>query len=243
MELELNAAVNHLASVSIAELPPRSRSILGYLANPLAREEESLPGFIQQMHRPPPYRSWCKEATDVTKEVFWIFLHHSNAVPQAPPADPDPSSDAYVTRNFPREHPAVPAAAWVGGVEWDATNYLATHLDLLNALLASLPSRTERNALRGDLQHSGFEKLLGGTLRLCKEKFYGVVHDGLRTWVAAADEDGWDTAFVRLGPIYAEHAEPRGSPRKEGSLLPRLELPALDLGCIGQASSAEGEWV
>ncbi|KAJ4293799.1 hypothetical protein N0V88_005310 [Collariella sp. IMI 366227] len=45
---------------------------------------------------------------------------------------------------------------YVGGVEWDATNYLASHLDLLNALIACTgPSSTDRNALRAQLRISG----------------------------------------------------------------------------------------
>jgi len=45
-----------------------------------------------------------------------------------------------------------------GGVEWDATNYLASHLDMLNGILACLPTREERNALREELLVSGWEK-------------------------------------------------------------------------------------
>ena len=32
---------------------------------------------------------------------------------------------------FPTDRPPVAAAPYVGGVEWEATNYLASHLDLL----------------------------------------------------------------------------------------------------------------
>jgi hypothetical protein len=60
----------------------------------------------------------------------------------------------------------------------------------MNALIASLPTGDERNQLRQELKVSGFEKCMGGSLRTCKEKFYGAVHDGLRTWVSAATEDG-----------------------------------------------------
>lgn len=48
---------------------------------------------------------------------------------------------------------------------------------------------------------------MGGSLRTCKEKFYGGVHDALRTWCVAAREDGWGTRDVREGP-------PRESPKK-----------------------------
>lgn len=41
---------------------------------------------------------------------------------------------------------------------------------------------------------------MGGALRLIKDKLHGVaVHEGLRTWVRAACEDGWDVQEVRFG--------------------------------------------
>ena len=90
-----------------------------------------------------------------------------------------------------------------------------------------------RNTLRAELNASGFEKVFGTTLRTCKEKFYGGVHDGLRAWVAAAVEDGWETHFVREGPTLEEQAagySPKKSPKKKAEPAPQLEAPKLDLG-------------
>ncbi|KAL2162057.1 hypothetical protein VTH06DRAFT_7842 [Thermothelomyces fergusii] len=225
----------------------RARAVLGFLRDPEPREEDRPVDFVLEMRRERPYRVWCKEVVNVTKEVFWIFLHHLNIIPlpsadgkqdQSSSTEPsasegalsttttttpsatgsraaangdstgsssshDPSDDhiSYLVRHFPQERPPVPAAPYVGGVEWDATNYLASHLDLLNAIIACTgPTAAERNALREQLRISGWERCLGGSLRLCKEKFYGAVHDGLRRWVAAAAEDGWDVRDVRYGP-------------------------------------------
>ncbi|KAJ9151243.1 GTPase-binding protein rid1 [Pleurostoma richardsiae] len=148
---------------------------------------------------------------------------------------------SYMARHFPRERAPVPAAPYVGGVEWDATNYLASHLDLLNAIVACTPTAAGRNRLRELARVSGWERCLGGSLRLCKEKFYPGVHEGLRTWVAAAAEDGWDVRDVRFGPP----PEARGPPRKNNAAggggagggrkekaeePPRLEMPRLDFG-------------
>jgi hypothetical protein len=114
----------------------------------------------------------------------------------------------YCVRHFPpSSRPPVPAAPYIGGVEWDATTYLTSHLDLLNGLIASLPNADTRNALRQELKDSGWEKVMGSTLRTCKEKFYGSVHEGLRAWVAAAVEDGWETREVREGPTIEEQVE------------------------------------
>lgn len=198
------------------------------------------------MHVSRPYKLWCREVSNVTKEVFWIFLHHLNVVPLPKPSsshnDSSPADDeeraktlqaTYTHRHFPGSRPPVPAAPYIGGVEWDATTYLTAHLDLLNGLIASLSSTFARNELRAELQASGFEKVLGAVLRTCKEKFYSGVHDGLRAWVAAAAEDGWETSFVREGPTEDEvkdqavKASPKKSPKKKKDLPPQIEAPKL----------------
>lgn len=218
----------HLTAAPIADRSARAATILTYLQDPKPPESERPHGWILEMHQPRPYRVWCREIVNVTKEVFWIFLHHLNVVPlpstassDSPTESPSTTTSArpispktYTQTHFPQPRPPVPAAPYVGGVEWDATNYLAAHLDLLNGLLASLPTSEERNALRTELRASGFEKIMGNTLRTCKEKFYGAVHDGLRTWVAAASEDGWVVRDVRMGKKEGD-ASPQKSPKKK----------------------------
>lgn len=204
--------------------------------------------------------------SNVTKEVFWIFLHHLNVIPLPKPSDswhPDAESDTaakvdadaeqqatYTRRHFPGSRPPVPAAPYIGGVEWDATTYLAAHLDLLNGLLASIPTASARNTLRAELEASGFEKTMGCTLRTCKEKFYSGVHDGLRAWVAAAAEDGWETRYVRNGPSSEERAErarsasPKKLVKKESAPqieASRMELPTLDLGLEAGATTNDDD--
>lgn len=119
----------------------------------------------------------------------------------------------------------MPAAPYVGGVEWEATNYLASHLDLVNGIMACLPTQMERNNLREQMRISGWEKCMGGTLRLCKEKFYGGVHAGLRCWVAASAEDGWNTREVRCGPS-TESLSPKKSPKKAAAVqeAPKIQM-------------------
>ena len=239
----------------------RVKTVLGYLRDPQGKEDERPVSFILEMRRERPYRVWCKEAVSVTKEVFWIFLHHLNIVSLPPSSthastldkidgdgcptgNPEPTIDAgsgssdqfaYMARHFPQERPPVPAAPYVGGVEWDATNYLAGHLDLMNAIIACTgPTAQDRNALRAELRISGWERCLGGSLRLCKEKFYGSIHDGLRTWVAAAAADGWDVRDVRYGPPpesrSASPAKRTGGGKKKVEEAPKIEMPKLDLG-------------
>lgn len=238
-----------------------------YLGEPPKAESERPVDFVLNMHTPRPYKIWGREVSNVTKEVFWIFLHHLNVVAltrnntdngsTANPAGEDErqilQEATYARRHFPGTRPPVPAAPYVGGVEWDATTYLAAHLDLLNGLIASLATAAARNSLRAELQMSGFEKTMGATLRTCKEKFYAGIHDGLRAWVAAASEDGWDTKFVREGPTDEERAEqarcqsPKKSPKKKhGEGPPQLEevkldarMPQLDLKLEGEVQQGE----
>ncbi|KAL2756006.1 hypothetical protein ACRALDRAFT_1050708 [Sodiomyces alcalophilus JCM 7366] len=248
----------YIESAAPQERVIRSKAVLSYLRNPEPKEDERPVPFVLEMRKERPYTVWNKEVVNVTKEVFWIFLHHLNVV--ALPAemssqggfqlDQNPSTTntttntgeqpyAYMYRHFPQPPPPVPAAPYVGGVEWDATNYLASHLDLVNAIIACTPTAEQRNALRNDLRISGWERCLGGSLRLCKEKFYGCVHEALRTWVAAAAEDGWDVRDVRYGPPADSSRSPRkktGGGQKPGGgngaqeAAPRIEMPRLDFG-------------
>ncbi|PGH07395.1 hypothetical protein AJ79_06297 [Helicocarpus griseus UAMH5409] len=244
----LSLLFTHLSSASPDNLVPRARTILSYLRDPTPPEEAQPLNFIANIYQPRPYRVWCKEVSNVTKEVFWIFLHHLNVVPVTKSTGED--SGSYLKRHFPPPRPPVPAAPYVGGVEWDATNYIASHLDLMNGLLAAMPSADERNALRTDLRASGFEKVMGASLRICKEKFYSSVHDSLRLWVAAAAEDGWDYQFVREGPPRgtSDSRSPTkatpGSPKKRAGIVSE-EPPKLDLaGCVARkASGNDGGWL
>ncbi|KXJ86310.1 armadillo-type protein [Microdochium bolleyi] len=245
----------YIQSAAPSDRPIRARTVLGHLRDPEPKEESRPHGFLLGMHRERPYRVWCKEAVSVTKEVFWIFLHHLNIVnlsreketltEQSAPAIDDAT---YMQLHFPSERPPVPAAPYVGGVEWDATNYLASHLELLNAILACTPGRQERNKLRDLFRVSGWERCMGASMRLCKEKFYPSVHDGLRTWVAAAADDGWDVRDVQYGPP----PEPKSpskklyggcdSPKKvmDQEPAPKIDLPKFDFGIEAPQDSGAG---
>ncbi|KAI0450782.1 armadillo-type protein [Xylaria acuta] len=229
--------LTYIKSASPQDRPIRAKTVLGHLRDPEPKEQDRPLGFVLEMRRERPYRVWCKEATSVTKEVFWIFLHHLNIVYL--PRDKEtregrgPSgmdSMTYMRTHFPQERPPVPAAPYVGGVEWDATNYLASHLDLLNAILACTPTAEERNTLRNLFHISGWERCMGGSLRLCKEKFYPGVHDALRTWVAAAAEDGWDVRNVRYGPPPEPKSPTKNRPKKDDQPAPKIEMPNISFG-------------
>ena len=188
--------------------------------------------FILQMHQSRPYQVWCKEMSNVTKEVFWIFIHNLNVIPVPPAPTVDGPPKSYAKTHFPGQRAIVPAAPYVGGVEWDATNYLATHIDLLNGLIAALPTREARNTFRHECQISGFEKLMGH-LRACNPKYYGAVHDSIKVWIGAALEDDWDVKPVRMGPGEGKSTTTspvKMSPKKKAEKPPQIQAPKLDFG-------------
>lgn len=233
----------YLTDSTSCDLTSRARLLLSYLHDPSKPEESQPPGFIASIYHSRPYRVWQREMNNVTKEVFWIFLHHTNIIPYPKISE---ASDSYVSRHFTREHPPVPAAPYIGGVEWDATNYLTAHIDLLNGIIASLPTCEERNKLRQELKDSGFEKTMGVSLRTCKEKFYGCVHEALSTWVGAAMEDGWPYQDVRQGPKQEDvrRMSPKKSPKKKDAA-PMLEMPQFELasGGNGVGDGDDGAWL
>ncbi|KAJ5101675.1 Diaphanous GTPase-binding [Penicillium alfredii] len=200
----VNLLFTHLSAATSGEMAAkRAECILSYLRDPSPMEDSQPVSFIANIYQSRPYRVWCKEVTNVTKEVGRLFHGKAGGFASLQPA------------TLPPPRPPVPAAPYVGGVEWDATNYLAAHLDLLNGLIASLPTADERNQLRSELRASGFEKVMGCSLRTCKEKFYFSVHDCLRIWVAAAVDDGWAYTLVREGPPRGgEPGSPCKSPKK-----------------------------
>lgn len=249
----------YLKSAPILEREKRAKMVLSYFRNPEPSESQRPIGFVLEMRKPRPYQVWCKEVVNVTKEVFWIFLHNLNVIsfprPRNTVKDPmsnssqvspltnlherdEPSnhSHCYMLKHFPQERAPIAAAPYVGGVEWDATNYLASHLDLVNGILACLPNTIERNSLREEMLASGWEKCMGGTLRLCKEKFYSSVHAGLSCWVGAAAEDGWDTQFVRCGPRTDSEKK---IPQKKTLVEEKPVAPKIALNFIGNNVSVE----
>ncbi|KAF2739614.1 hypothetical protein EJ04DRAFT_531512 [Polyplosphaeria fusca] len=229
-ELIVQLLFAHLSAVEDAQLPSRATELLKFLKDPVKEKESSTVPFILQMHQPRPFQVWCKEITNVTKEVFWIFIHHLNVIPV--PAAPEGPPESYAKTHFPGQRAIVPAAPYVGGVEWDATNYIATHLDLVNGLIAALPDKQSRNALRSEFKVSGFEKLMGH-LRACNPKYYGAVHDAVKLWIGAALEDGWDVKPVRMGTGDGKGpSSPVKSPNKSPKKVekaPQLQAPKMDL--------------
>jgi hypothetical protein len=229
-ELIIQIIFAHISMASEPELHSRATELMDYLKDPVKEKQASTVPFVLQMRQPRPYQVWCKEVTNVTKEVFWIFIHHLNVVPIPPSDDELPKS--YAKTHFPGQRAIVPAAPYVGGVEWDATNYLATHLDLLNGIIASLPTREARIAFRSELKVSGFEKVMGH-LRTCNPKYYGAVHDAIKVWIGAALDDDWAVRDVRMGLPDGKPgvgSPVKQSPKKKAEKAPQIQAPEGEIG-------------
>lgn len=236
----------------------RAETLLTYLRDPVPKEEERPLGFVLQMHQERPYRVWCKEVGNVTKEVFWIFLHTLNVIASPTQAEVTRWNDeayldfefGYMKRHFPVPTPPVPTAPYVGSVEWEATNYITSHLFLINGILASLPDERRRK-VREEFRVSRWERCMGDSLRLCKEKLYPGLHAALRDWVSAAAEDGWDTKVVSQGAKSEEerHRSPvRRAPKKGEAPPPQLDLPLLgggrdDESIVSPMKFDDGGWL
>ena len=85
---------------------------------------------------------------------------------------------------------------------------------------------------------------MGVSLRTCKEKLYGGVHEALSTWVGAAVEDGWNHRDVKQGPKITENVKassPNKKSPKKMDAAPKLEMPKLELG--GGAGVEDGGWL
>ena len=237
----INLLHSYLTNSTIGTLSSRARTILGYLRDQSPPQKAQAPAFITSIYYPRPYRTWNKELNNLTKEVFWIFLHHHNIIPYPPePIDPNLS---FQERFFPRDHPPVPAAPYIGGVEWDATAYVTAHLDLINGLIASISSQSERNNLRREMKDSGFEKLMGVSFRTCKEKFYGSVHEALSIWIGAAHEDEWPEKDIRQGPPKDDIVRSPVKKGKKTDQAPKLDMPKLDLDGEDAERPTAGDWL
>ncbi len=163
----------------------RAEQILSYLADPLKPLSERHPDFMEAAYTPRPYKRWVAELERVCRDVFWIFLHSSNMIDVL---------DSEQLSKMNRGAPVVPQG-FVGGVEWEATHYMASYIRLINSILASL-HESERRLLRTEMKRSQFETIMGQKLRKASTKFYGHLHEELTIWVSNAAHDRWNVSSI-----------------------------------------------
>ncbi|KZP00382.1 hypothetical protein CALVIDRAFT_475841 [Calocera viscosa TUFC12733] len=152
-----------LRSLLLTKPPPRAEAQL--FAPPLEEHE-----FIATLHTPRIYKAYLAELSDVCRDYFWVFCHPGNAIWQLEEVD-----ESTV------ERPRAPGGM-TGGVEFEAMNYLTTHLRFINATAKSaidqsVPPTSDLSARRfhEDLFASGFERILA-TIRKASTTYYPTLH-------------------------------------------------------------------
>ena len=88
-------------------------------------------------------------------------------------------------------------------MEWYATEYLTSHIALINAILAGLGPQ-ERAIVRRDMRNCGFENVMGGKLRKSSKEYYPGLHKELQRWCWMGHCDGWSVFDVARGSGGAE---------------------------------------
>ena len=206
----------------------------GMLRDVLANEEEQLqqrtilPGALIAR----PYVLWCKEIRAVCDSVFWVFQYNANVIGEE---NVEQQHNEPVTMTATARAINQVPAGFRGGVEWEAMEYVAAHLRLINNLIRAATSTDNRNATRCAFRASGFEDIIRASLRKSNAKYYCGVWEEMERWVREAREDAYDVGTVVRADDHPPPAPP-SSPRKKNKRQKRTQdatpplLPALDFG-------------
>ncbi|KAK7206358.1 armadillo-type protein [Myxozyma melibiosi] len=201
----------------------RTRAILSYLEDTHAATNELQPEFIELSHSPRPYQKWSCECLDVVRDVFWIFKHPSGVHIRLSPNRYRLLDDIFSDQTSDQQlRPKNLCRSKVLDIEIAATDYLASHIELMNLLLCSLPGTFERLELRNQLKLAGFETLIGKHLRNVanSSKYSRRLGANLEILVTYAFYDNWDTTFMRCG---MQRSGGGGIGRMRGSRVERVE--------------------
>ncbi|KAF3926428.1 hypothetical protein AA313_de0205685 [Arthrobotrys entomopaga] len=206
----------------------RARSIMKILENPPLTKSQQGPAWVEAIKRPRPFTRWSNDVGRLTYETGWVWYHPGNKVMVREMNDQEPYNVAYFPT--PRAFLAVDGGS-VNSIEMHVTNYAALHLEIMNAILAYLPTKDERNEFRKAVQMSGMEKVMGSVLRCAgKGKHYehlANLHSSLSDWVTAAKADDWESwEHVRTGRFPPEKQDkPKAMKKIEAMYGPQYELP------------------
>ncbi|KAK9320784.1 armadillo-type protein [Lipomyces orientalis] len=192
--LIVSVIVNYIAIARPEDRYHRCKAILSCLEDPMQPAEKLAPSFIEVSHRRRAYRNWCLECSNVVRDVFWIFIHTSYHIRliSITPEDVFARQDSTLKKRRS-------ASGHISDVEWDTIEYLAVHIELLNLILASVPTQSERNGIRKQMKDSGFDSLIGKYLRASSGNQSKSLHNNLETLIALAFTDGWNTEYMRTG--------------------------------------------
>ena len=178
-------------------------------STPASRTHDFLPPPRDSAARR-PFRRLVEEMDSPCFRACWMFVFGENTIALLPLSTV--LGDGELTRQCRAavSDCTTSPAAYVGSVEWLASEYLCAHLSLLDAILASLPTATERNVVRADLRDSNFERLIHRFVRKADKALNRRLHLLLSVWATRATADGWDVTRV-LTPSRHGHQRHRRS--------------------------------
>ncbi|KAJ6259806.1 hypothetical protein Dda_5447 [Drechslerella dactyloides] len=192
-EAAIGILFTYLAQAPLDKQVERARSVASILGGPEVTRTNLGPTWIASVSPPRPYTRWSGEVARLTYETGWVWYHPSNRIALREDVDPEvPYNIAHFPT--PREFMAIDGGS-VSSVENHVANYAALHLEIMNAIIAYLPTVGERNDFRELIRRSGMERTMGTVLRLAGKgphyEHLANLHSALSDWVTAAKADEW----------------------------------------------------
>ncbi|EWC48309.1 hypothetical protein DRE_07773 [Drechslerella stenobrocha 248] len=233
-EAAVGLIFTYLAQAPLDQQATRARSVIKILENPPPPNNQQGLAWVEAIKQPRPFTRWSGEVARLAYETGWVWYHPGNRIALRENVD---ESTPFNIAHFPtpRAFMAIEGGS-VNSIEMNVANYAALHLELMNAILAYLPAREERNEFRALVQRSGMEKNMGQVLRCAgKGKHYehlANMHVALSDWVTAAKVDGWESwEHVRTGRFPPEGGDSKVKAMKkiEAMYGPQFELPDMGL--------------
>ncbi|KAF3083362.1 hypothetical protein TWF594_006867 [Orbilia oligospora] len=231
-EAAISLMFTYLQQAPLDQQVTRARSLVKILENPPLAKSQQGPAWVEAIKQPRPFTRWSSEVARLTYETGWVWYHPGNRITLREYDPEAPFSVAHFPT--PRAFMAIDGGS-VNSIEMNVSNYAALHVEIMNAIIAYLPTRAERNGFRMAVSMSGMEKIMGQVLR-CAGKGHHYeqlanIHSALTDWVTAARADGWESwEHVRTGRFPAESQDKVKAMRKiEAMYGPQYELPDMGL--------------
>ncbi|KAK6509212.1 hypothetical protein TWF481_003972 [Arthrobotrys musiformis] len=231
-EAAISIMFTYLQQAPLDQQVTRARSLIKILENPPLAKSQQGPAWVEAIKRPRPFTRWSGEVSRLSYETGWVWYHPGNRITLREYDPEAPFSVAHFPT--PRAFKAIDGGS-VNSIEMNVANYAALHVEIMNAIIAYLPTQTERNDFRKAIYMSGMEKIMGQVLRCAgKGPHYeqlANIHSALTDWVTAARADGWESwEHVRTGRFPDEVKDKVKAMRKiEAMYGPQYELPDMGL--------------
>jgi len=174
----------------------RAQTVLGYLRD-FTEREKPMHDFIAAMYKQRRYKNWHKELRSTTAPwtgTPWMYWHKDNIIPIKPIPKED-RGHSYMDQHWPERRQELPCSDTRSHIETLVSLYLASNIDLMNAIIATLPTWEERRALRQELKDTGFEDLFA-KLRTASQTNFPCITTSISTYCRAAIADGWSVRQV-----------------------------------------------